>query len=104
MTPSTYLVITAEYDGQEAVLRLEGELDVCNKDQLCSAISTAMEHDPSLLVIDLSALGFMDCGGLSVLARARERLAGRQRRLLLTGCQPSVRRLICLVRPDMICP
>ncbi len=96
MTPSDYLAITAEHDGQRYVLRLKGELDVCNKEQLRRAVSIALEDDVPLLVMDLSALAFMDCSGLSVLAWAQERLIAQRRQLRVTGCQPIVRRLISL--------
>jgi anti-anti-sigma factor len=97
MTSSPCLAIITEHDGQRSVLRLQGELDVCTKDHLRRAISSALEHHPSMLVLDLSALGFMDCSGLSVLVWAHKRLAERQHELLIAGSQPIVRRLICLM-------
>jgi anti-anti-sigma factor len=100
MTSFPYLDITAEHDGPRHVLRLQGELDICNKDCLRRAIGSALEHHPSTLVLDLSALGFMDCSGLSVLVWAHKLLAGQQRQLLITGSQPIVRRLICLMGLD----
>jgi len=89
MTPFPYLEITAEHDGPRHVLRLRGELDICNEDHLRRAIASALEYHPLTLVLDLSALGFMDCSGLSVLVWAHKLLAGQQRQLLLTGSQPS---------------
>jgi anti-sigma B factor antagonist len=100
MTSFPYLDITAEHDGSRHVLRLQGELDICNKDCLRRAISSALEHHPPTLVLDLSALGFMDCSGLSVLVWAHKLLAGQQRQLLITGSQPIVQRLICLMGLD----
>jgi anti-anti-sigma factor len=96
VTAPDYLAITAERDGQRYVLRLKGELDVCNTEQLRRAIRTALEDDVPLLVMDLSALAFMDCSGLSVLVWAQERLIAQRRQLRVTGCQPIVRRLIFL--------
>jgi anti-sigma B factor antagonist len=100
MTSFPYLTIITEHDGPRPVLRLQGELDICTKDCLRRAISSALEHHPPALVLDLSALGFMDCSGLSVLVWAHKLLAGQQRQLLITGSQPIVRRLICLMGLD----
>ena len=100
MTSFPYLAVITEHDGPRPVLRLQGELDICTKDCLRRAISSALEHHPPTLVLDLSALGFMDCSGLSVLVWAHKLLAGQQRQLLITGSQPIVRRLICLMGLD----
>jgi anti-anti-sigma factor len=100
MTSFPYLAIITEHDGPRSVLRLQGELDICSKDCLRRAISSALEHHPPTLVLDLSALGFMDCSGLSVLVWAHKLLAGQQRQLLITGSQPIVRRLVCLMGLD----
>jgi anti-sigma B factor antagonist len=82
------------------VLRLRGELDVSNRDRLHSAISSALEYHPSLLVVDLSGLDFTDCAGLSVLVGAHKRLAGCGHRLVITGANPAVQRLLHLTGLD----
>ena len=56
------------------MLSLLGELDVCNKDLLAGAIDSALERGTRRLVVDLSALDFMDCSGLSVLVETRKHL------------------------------
>ena len=98
---SLYLRITAEHYGSWSELRLDGELDVCNRDLLENAISEALERGSRLLAVDLSALAFMDCAGLSVLAEAHRLMARSQRRLVLAGARPIVRRLIGLTGLDV---
>jgi anti-anti-sigma factor len=94
-TTSSHLAITAEHRGQRSVLRLQGELDAANEDHLRCAIRTVLEqHGPHVLVLDLSALGFTDCAGLSAILWAHKHLAGRGHELVLTGIQPFVRRLL----------
>jgi anti-sigma B factor antagonist len=100
MTPTPYLVASAEHDGQRSVLRLEGELDVTSKDFLWLAVSDALERHPAVLVVDLTALRFMDCSGLSVLVETHQHLAGSNRQLLITGAQPIVRRLLRVTGRD----
>ncbi len=97
---SPFLTVTLHH-GQRSVLRLEGELDVCGTDYLRQAMADALSRAPKTLVADLSALSFTDCAGLAVLAWAHESLAGQGRELILTGCQPIVRRLLSLTGFDM---
>lgn len=100
MLASPYLAITAHHCGRGSVLRLQGELDASTEDQLRVVIGSALDQSPELLVVDLSALAFMDCSGLSVLVWAHQRLAGQQGELLITGAQPVVQRLIRLTGLD----
>jgi anti-anti-sigma factor len=51
-------------------------------------------------MIDLSAVTFADCGGLSMLVWAHHYLAEQGRDLIITGCQPSVIRLLHLTGLD----
>lgn len=95
-----HLAITICHSGRRWVLRLQGELDLCTRDRLRRAISSALKHSPQLLVVDLSALGFMDCSGLSVLIWAHQRLADQEGQLLISGAQPIVHRLIHLTGLD----
>ena len=96
---SPFLTVTEHY-GQRSLVRLEGELDVCGTDRLRQALADALHRAPKTLVADLSALGFTDCAGLAVLAWAHESLAGHGRELIITGCQPIVRRLLSLTGFD----
>ena len=99
-TPPQLAVIT-EHHGRRSVLKLLGELDVCSADQLRRAVGTVLEQcDPLSVTVDLSALTFADCAGLSVLVWARNQLAGRRHELVITGCQPIVRRLLTLTGLD----
>jgi anti-anti-sigma factor len=91
---SRHLVIVTEHHGRQSVLRLLGELDLSNKDLLRDAISSALEHGPRTLVLDLSGLGFMDCSSLRVLVGTHKHLAEDQRQLFVVGSRPIVRRLI----------
>jgi anti-sigma B factor antagonist len=96
MNAATHLAVITEHDRQRSVLRLQGELDASNRDRLHSAISSALENHPPLLVVDLSGLDFTDCAGLSVLVWAHKRMAGCGHRLVLTGAKPAVARLLHL--------
>jgi anti-sigma B factor antagonist len=91
------LTIICEHHARRSVLKLLGELDLCSADDLRRAVGAVLEqHDPQRLTIDLSALAFADCAGLSVLVWARHRLAERGHELVITDSQPIVGRLLAL--------
>ena len=95
-----FLIVT-EHNDQWSLLRLQGELDVCGTNHLRQAIRNALDRAPKTLVADLSALGFADCSSLSVLAWAHEIQARHGRELIITGCQPFVRRLLSITGFNM---
>jgi anti-anti-sigma factor len=100
MNARLHLAIITEHHSQRSVLRLQGELDVCNRDCLRRAITHALDGHPPILVMDLSGLSFTDCAGVSVLVWAHKRLAGRGHELVITGERPVVRRLLHLTGLD----
>jgi anti-anti-sigma factor len=104
----SYLVIIAENHPQRSVLRLQGELDACGEARLRWAICAVVsDHRRPTLEMDLSALTFADCAGLSVLVWAHKRLAARGHALVITGAQPLIRRLLRLTGLDEylhLCP
>ena len=53
------------------VVALHGELDVVSADGLADAL---VEQAGTTVVVDLSDLSFMDCGGVSALVAARNRI------------------------------
>jgi anti-sigma B factor antagonist len=97
VTTLPQLTVITEQHGRCSVLKLLGELDACSADDLRQAVGTVLDqHNPQHLTMDLSALTFADCAGLSVLVWARNRLAERGHELVITGSQPIVRRLLTL--------
>jgi stage II sporulation protein AA (anti-sigma F factor antagonist) len=105
---ASHLVIIAEHHCERSVLRLLGELDAANAARLRWAICAVLgDHHRSALEMDLSALTFTDCAGLSVMVWAHKRLAGQGRELVITGAQPPIRRLLRLTGLDEylhLCP
>jgi anti-anti-sigma factor len=73
--------------GDEVVLHLCGELDLALKDQLRAAVAGARVSDRPL-VLDLTAVTFLDSSGLAVLLEAHRDPAGALR---LRGVSRAVR-------------
>ena len=79
--------------GESVVVKLAGELDLYNAEELRSALHDAAAREPARLVIDLSGVEFIDSTALGVLVEARRRLVNR-RAFLLAGAGRDVRRTL----------
>jgi anti-sigma B factor antagonist len=63
-------------DDGTVVVRLQGELDLHNADELRAAFDDALARRPARLVVDLSDVDFLDSTALGAFVRARKRQAG----------------------------
>jgi anti-anti-sigma factor len=71
------LEISSVFDDGTVRVSLRGELDLAGSRQMEDSMAEIDRQDPSLVVVDLSGLAFIDSTGLRLLlqadARARER-------------------------------
>jgi anti-sigma B factor antagonist len=74
------------------VVRLGGELDLYNADEVRSALASAIDGGPERVVIDMADVEFIDSTALGVLIEARSKL-GRPS-LLLAAPQLETRRTL----------
>ena len=86
------------WDGQ-VVVALRGDLDVTGAAD-AEAAMMALVVRGRYLVIDMSALDFMDCCSLSVVLRIKELAQRDGGDVLLAAPQPLVRRLLALTGAD----
>ena len=75
-------VIRIEAVGTASVVRLGGELDLYNADQVRSALADVLADSPERVVVDLSEVEFIDSTTLGVLIEARTKLDNRRGFLL----------------------
>ncbi|MFG2831380.1 STAS domain-containing protein [Streptomyces sp. NPDC048434] len=71
--------------GGTTVLELRGELDILAVSVLSDQLDEITGTQGTDLVVDVRAVTFIDCAGLSLLSRARYRTRQRGGRLRLTG-------------------
>ncbi len=64
-------------------MELHGEIDLCAAPSLVSRLDALTAGTCPDLVLDLTAVSFIDCSGLGVLCRARNRVLARHGRLRL---------------------
>ncbi|MEU8760304.1 STAS domain-containing protein [Streptomyces sp. NPDC048659] len=81
-------------DARTAVLTVAGELDMETADRLRERLAEQFGQGRHRLVLDLSALGFMDSSGLNVLIRAVNKAREDGGDLYLASPTPAVRRIL----------
>ncbi|HXJ65973.1 MAG TPA: STAS domain-containing protein, partial [Actinomycetota bacterium] len=64
-------------DAPEIVLELSGDLDMAAVDGAETRLRAALASQPGRLVVDLSAVTFLDSSGIRLLLRADELARGR---------------------------
>ena len=94
MAGAEKLDITASSDDEGIRLLLDGELDVATAPLLVAAVATGKERYRRVL-LDLSALSFLDSTGLAALMHLVSESRGDQCSLVVAaGFQPPVQRVL----------
>jgi anti-sigma B factor antagonist len=78
----------------ERVVTVHGEIDLLTAPALRERLDALTAEPCPDLVLDLRAVSFIDCAGLSVLCRARNRVLARSGRLRLVGAGAFLRRVL----------
>lgn len=86
--------------GTWQVLSLVGDLDVSSAPAVRNEIVRLLTDDEADLVLDLTAVPFVDSFGLGVLVGALKRARSTGRRLALVVTEPGVRRVLELTGLD----
>lgn len=76
------------------VVRAGGELDLATAGRLRAQLGSAVGAPSAVLVLDTSAVTFIDCSGLRELVAVRVRLTAEGRRLELRDPSAAVLRLL----------
>ncbi|MFK4105320.1 STAS domain-containing protein [Streptomyces sp. NPDC019531] len=76
------------------VVALHGEIDLFAVGSLSARFDALTAEGHPDLVVDLSAVTFIDCSGLGMLCRARNRVTARHGRLRLVTDSPGLLRML----------
>jgi anti-sigma B factor antagonist len=96
-SPAEVLGILIEEEADRTVCRLQGELDSINAPRLRAVLGERVESD---VVVDLSALEFIDSSGLGVLVGALRRFQASGHQLSLRGPTSSIQRVFAITGLD----
>jgi anti-sigma B factor antagonist len=86
------------------VVELYGELDLAGVEFVADELARVEESDAARILVDLSALEFVDSSGLRVLLHAAQRSAAGSGRLAFLRPQGAVARVMALTQMDSLLP
>jgi anti-anti-sigma factor len=84
----------ASFIGEQAVLSIWGELDVCAEHEFRTILDAVIDCGHGSVELDLDHLNFMDASGLRVIACGKERLREGCRALTFRSASPVVLRAL----------
>ena len=91
-------------EGDKLVIRVRGELDLSNVEELASSIDRAGHDGVKDLLVDLMECELIDSAGLAVILRGAKRLDEGGARLSVACSHPEIRRLFALTAIDQTVP
>lgn len=78
----------------EVLVTAHGQIDLHTAGRIDEALLRACARAQALVVLDLTAVEFMDCSGLRPVLAARERMQRRGGQLVVRGASRRCRRLL----------
>lgn len=95
------MVVTGRDMGDVRVIEIgSARIDAAGAVQFKEAVQTQLRGHEGRVVMDLSAVGFLDSSGLGALVAVMKMLGGRP--LELVGCAGPVRKVLTLTRMDRV--
>jgi anti-sigma B factor antagonist len=88
--------------GPWVVVAITGELELGTAPRLRQQVVTLVGDGHTHIVLDMSAVDFVDSIGLGVIVSALKRVRGRDGELVVAGASPRLRSLFELTRLDQV--
>jgi anti-anti-sigma factor len=92
------LEVTTQDSGGHVTVSLKGELDLSSVGKVEEELDRVEKDGPSVLVLDLSQLSFLDSTGLRAVVTADERARSNGRRLVIVRGPDPVQRVFAITR------
>jgi anti-sigma B factor antagonist len=96
-------LISREY-GMTRTIVAVGEIDLAVADHLEAAVHEALAKGPGAVVVDLSAVQFIDSTGISALVRIHRHAVACEVGLAIIPPEPQVQRIFALCGLDAVLP
>jgi anti-sigma B factor antagonist len=92
--------IELDRSGSAAILRIAGDVTSASEPDLMAGYTSAAEGGAAVVVLDFSALEYMNSGGIGLLVTLLVRAQRAGTRLLATGLSDHYRQILSLTRLD----
>ena len=96
--------MSSRRDGDEHIVRLDGELDIAHAGDLDRELVRVEQTDVTRIVVDLSGLTFVGSSGVRVLLQAEARSRADSCRLTLLRPPATVARVFVVCGVDSLLP
>ncbi len=93
-----------DWAGQQAVVTLPAEIDICNADQVSDTLLAVLNRGVSMLVADMTGTTFCACAGITALIRAHQRATANRALFRVVATVPIVLRVMELTGVDYVIP
>ena len=101
--PISALIPAARREGDAQIISVSGEIDLHNSPELRLEILRLLAATPlKKLILNLSAVPYMDSSAIAVLVEALQKLRKTGGRIFVTNLQPRVKGLLEIARLDAI--
>lgn len=84
------------------VVPLKGEIDLHIAPSVTAALNEMIDKKPQRLVVDLSAVSYIDSAGLAALIQAMQKVEGYGGKFVLAGLRETVRSIFEISRLDQV--
>ena len=91
------LSIVTSANGDSRVIRVCGEVDVSNKDELNAAVMSAQSEGVREVEVDLTEVSYIDSSGIGVLVAAAHRASDAGARFFVSNPQRNVARVLTML-------
>ena len=102
---SQLLDIHEDWHDDVPVLRLEGEIDVSNVDEIRARMRELVTNQSFVLIVDLTPTSYLDSAGINLLFAVGEEMRGRQQQLhVVLNEESPLTRMVSLTGLDKSLP
>ena len=99
----TELVPSVREEGSNLLASVKGEIDLHRSPELRTALLSLLQtRQPKKLILNLSAVPYMDSSAIAVLVEALQKMRKTGGKIFLTNLQPRVKGLLEIARLDSI--
>jgi anti-sigma B factor antagonist len=94
--------VTTRTINDATILSPQGEIDLSRAPSLREQLNLAQSKRPRRLIVDLSAVPYMDSSGVATLVEAMQHARRQGGKLILSAMQDRVRSIFEIARLDMV--
>lgn len=89
-------------DDPHRVIKVYGEIDISNVEELNKALQTAVNASPSGFILDISGTNYIDSAGIQAIVSAYKRLCPTCGKLVIVNNNKAIERLISIVNLEQL--